>query len=88
MRALLFDWLIEVAQENELCRDTLHYSLVYIDLYLAGDQIVKKSDFQLLGLTCLFMACKMEEIIPPLLEELVLFGCGSFNQKDMLRMEL
>lgn len=59
-----------------------------MDLVLAGDRLVKKSDFQLVGLTCLFMACKMEEIMPPLLEELVLFGCGSFNKTDMIRMEV
>jgi Cyclin, N-terminal domain len=34
------------------------------------------------------MACKMEEIVPPLIEEMAVFGSGIFNEKDMLRYEI
>lgn len=34
------------------------------------------------------MACKMEEIIPPSIEEMAVFGSGLFNEKDMLRYEI
>jgi hypothetical protein len=57
-------------------------------MYLASGRVVKKSDFQLLGLTCLFMACKMEEVYPPMIEEMAVFGSGLFNQEDMLEYEL
>jgi hypothetical protein len=64
MRAILVDWLVEVAEEYTLCADTLYQAVGYIDRYLST-AVTKRSQLQLVGVTCVWLASKYEEIYPP-----------------------
>jgi hypothetical protein len=88
MRAILFDWMNEVCSDNQFCREAYHYSLCYVDQYLANGNTVDKSNFQLLGLTCLFIACKMEEVDQISAEDLVSYTMGAYGVQDLLNLEL
>lgn len=55
MRAVLVDWLVEVAEEYKLLPDTLHLSVSYIDKYLSIN-VVNKQKLQLLGIASMFIA--------------------------------
>lgn len=88
MRAILFDWLSEVCSDYQLCREAYHYSIYYVDKFLENGAPIKKSKFQLLGLTCLMLGCKMEEVIPPSCEELVSFLSGLYTMDEMISCEL
>ena len=65
MRAILFDWMMEVCAEFTLKRETFHLSVSYVDRILSTTQGIKKDEFQLVGLTCMYIAAKVEEIYPP-----------------------
>lgn len=59
MRAILLDWLIEVCEVYKLHRETYYLAMDYIDRYLSTHQNVPKNQLQLIGITCLFIAAKV-----------------------------
>uniref|UniRef100_A0A452Y8Q9 Cyclin-like domain-containing protein n=1 Tax=Aegilops tauschii subsp. strangulata TaxID=200361 RepID=A0A452Y8Q9_AEGTS len=69
MRAVLIDWLVEVTEEYRLVPETLYLTVSYIDRYLSSKEI-NRDKLQLLGVACLLIAAKYEEICPPQVEEL------------------
>lgn len=64
MRAVLFDWMFEVSSELCMKRDTAYYAMSYVDRLLSNIESIKKENFQLVGLTALYIAAKVEEIYP------------------------
>ncbi|BAH95638.1 Os12g0298950 [Oryza sativa Japonica Group] len=68
MRAILIDWLVEVAEEYRLVPDTLYLTVNYIDRYLSGNEI-NRQRLQLLGVACMLIAAKYKEICAPQVEE-------------------
>lgn len=59
MRAVLVDWLVEVQQNFELNHETLYLSVKFVDQFLMRKTITR-ARFQLLGLTAVFLACKID----------------------------
>ncbi|RXH97548.1 hypothetical protein DVH24_007894 [Malus domestica] len=68
MRGILVDWLVEVAEEYKLVTDTLYLTVSYLDRYLSS-YAVSRSKLQLLGVSCMIIASKYEEICPPHVED-------------------
>ena len=64
MRAILVDWMVEVAQEYKLVSETLYLSVSYVDRYLSAVP-VQRNQLQLVGVTCMLLASKYEEIYAP-----------------------
>ncbi|KAG8067562.1 hypothetical protein GUJ93_ZPchr0005g15725 [Zizania palustris] len=86
MRAVLIDWLVEVTEEYRLEPETLYLTVNYIDRYLSG-KVISKQRLQLLGVTCLLIAAKYEEICPPQVEELCYITDNTYTKDEVLRME-
>ena len=61
MRAMLLNWLLEVCAAFKLSRETYYLSLSTLDRVLSSTSI-KQSEFQLIGVTCLYLSVKREEI--------------------------
>ena len=59
MRQILIDWLVDVHQAFKLREETLHLAVLYLDQYQTVKP-VNKEDYQLLGVTCLWIASKYE----------------------------
>jgi hypothetical protein len=59
MRNILIDWLIDVHSSFSLSQRTLHLAYKYLDSYLCLKE-ASRSDLQLIGITCLWMASKYE----------------------------
>lgn len=55
MRAILVDWLVEVAEEYKLQTETLYLAVSFIDRFLSVMSVVK-GKLQLLGTTAMFVA--------------------------------
>jgi cyclin-A len=68
MRAVLIDWLVEVAEEYKLVTETLYLTVAYLDRYLSAHHI-DPPQLQLLGITSMCIAAKFEEIFPPPIEK-------------------
>ena len=62
MRAILLDWMMEVSSEFLMKRETYHLAVMYVDKYLSKLTILKQ-ELQLLGVTSMFIASKMEVYI-------------------------
>ena len=52
-----------------LHRETFYLAVDFLDRYLGSTENVPKNRLQLIGVTCLFIGAKLEEIYPPKLQE-------------------
>lgn len=87
MRAILLDWLNEVCEVYKLHRDTFYLAVDYLDRYLHGEREVLKTHLQLIGITCLFVAAKVEEIYPPKIGEFAYVTDGACTEHEILQHE-
>lgn len=88
MRAILLDWIMEVCEVYKLRRVTYYLAVDYIDRYLTIKPDVPKTQLQLVGVSCLFMAAKLEEIYPPRLSEFSYVCDGACTDSEILSCEL
>ncbi|KAK1321849.1 Cyclin-A1-3 [Acorus calamus] len=86
MRAILIDWLVEVAEEYRLVPDTLYLTVNYIDRYLSGNEM-NRHRLQLLGVACMLIAAKHEEICAPQVEEFCYITDNTYFKDEVLQME-
>jgi cyclin B len=87
MRSILNDWLYEVHRKYKLRHETLFLAICVIDSYLSKACISRRR-FQLVGVTALLIAAKVEEIEPPQLADLVYVTDNSYSKQDILDMEM
>lgn len=86
MRVILFDWLLDLSQKWKMKLRTFIITITFIDAVLIRCTVTKDI-FQLVGLACLFIAGKFEEIYPPSLEE-YLESCNNvFSREQLLQIE-
>jgi len=86
MRAILFDWLVEVAEELELSSETLYLTKHYVDRFLAQVP-VSREELQLVGVTAMYIASKFEENLPPDIGELTELTDGFYVCRQVVAME-
>ncbi|XP_057446774.1 cyclin-A1-4-like [Lotus japonicus] len=86
MRAILIDWLVEVAEEYRLVPDTLYLTVNYIDRYLSGNAMSRQK-LQLLGVASMMIASKYEEICAPQVEEFCYITDNTYFKEEVLQME-
>lgn len=60
MREILLDWLMEVCEVYKLHRETFYLAQDFFDRYMATQQNVVKTLLQLIGISSLFIAAKLE----------------------------
>lgn len=87
-RAVLVDWLSEVRDVYALQRETFYLAVDYLDRLMFVPRLVPKTELQLVGITCLFIAAKVQEIYPPKLEEFVYVTDGICGEHDILEKEI
>ncbi|CAI5441124.1 unnamed protein product [Caenorhabditis angaria] len=86
MRKILIDWLLQVHLRFHLLPETLHLAVFLLDHMLAK-KLVKKTELQLLGVSCMFVASKFEEVFLPDVYDYEYITENSFNKKQILQME-
>ncbi|KAL5074708.1 hypothetical protein RYX36_013692 [Vicia faba] len=86
MRGILVDWLVEVAEEYKLLPQTLHLAVSYIDRFLSIN-VVNRSKLQLLGVSCMLVASKYEEITPPKAVDFCHITDNTYELKEVIKME-
>ena len=86
MRAILVDWIIEMHDKFNFKPQTLFQTIWLIDTYLSL-KYIKRSDFQLLGLGCMYISCKYHEIFYPVLKDFIEITDGAYKKEDLLRIE-
>ena len=86
MRAILVDWLVEVQESFELNHETLYTAVKITDLYLSKKQ-VRKEELQLVGATACLIACKVDERIPPLVDDFLYVCDDAYNREELMSQE-
>ncbi|KAL5729425.1 hypothetical protein ACHQM5_002380 [Ranunculus cassubicifolius] len=86
MRGILVDWLVEVSEEYKLTSDTLYLSIYLIDCFLSLNYI-ERQRLQLLGITCILIASKYEEICAPHVEDFCFITDNTYKRAEVLKME-
>ena len=86
MRSILIDWIIDVHFKFGFTDETLFLTVSIIDRYISVSQI-SRSNFQLLGITALMIACKHEEIDLPKIDDFIYITDNAYVKKDVLKME-
>ncbi|KAM7253733.1 hypothetical protein ACFE04_031415 [Oxalis oulophora] len=86
MRGILVDWLVEVLEEYKLVPDTLYLTVYLIDRFLSQNYI-ERQKLQLLGITCMLIASKYEEIYAPRVEEFCFITDNTYTRDEVLNME-
>jgi len=76
----------EVAEEYKLVPDTLFLSVAYIDRCLSA-HVVQRAQLQLVGVTCMLIASKYEEIYAPQVDEFCYITDNTYTREQVLAME-
>jgi len=86
MRAMLVNWLIQVQHHLHLCQETLYICISILDTTLARRDITTDK-LQLVGVTAVLLASKLEEYYPADIPKLVHLTENSYTVKQILKME-
>jgi len=86
MRSILVDWLVEVHLKFKMVPESLYLTVNLVDRYLQR-VTVRRSRLQLVGVACLMLASKYEEIYPPELRDLVYITDRAYTKQEIVEME-
>jgi cyclin B len=86
MRAILVDWLVDVCLKFDVLPHVLLMTVDLVDRYLEK-KIVSRSRLQLVGVTALMIACKFEEVYPPMLKDYLTVCDNAYSKAELLQME-
>ena len=86
MRSILVDWLVDVHVKFRLRSQTLFLTVNLLDNFLEKN-VVSRQHLQLVGVTCLMIICKYEEIYPPNLKDYVAVCDNAYTREQILEIE-
>lgn len=88
VRTVLMGWMGEVSEDLWFCRDTFHMACNYVDRYLQLSPNIPKDKLQLIGLTCLYIASKMEEVQMRNVNDYLSSACNIYTEAEMMKCEI
>lgn len=86
MRGILTDWLIQLHIRFRLLPETLFLCVNLIDRFLSA-RVVSLAKLQLVGVTCMFIAAKFEEIVAPSVTQFLHCADSSYTEAEILQAE-
>lgn len=86
MRGILLDWLVQVHARFRLLPETLFLCVNIIDRFLSA-RVVSLAKLQLVGITCLFVSSKVEEIVAPSVSHFLHCADSSYTESEILLAE-
>ena len=86
MRIILIDWLFEVNNKLKFREETFYTTIYIIDAYLSK-KFIQRKKFQLLGVTALYIATKLNEIFSGSVKDYVFMTDRAYNEIDIISME-
>lgn len=88
MRKVLIKWILQVSDKFKVCLETVHIAVQIIDYVLIhSHKKITKSNFQLLGITSLFVASKYNEIYTMDAKKFIYVCDGLYQLEDLFQME-
>lgn len=87
MRAILIDWLVDVAKKYKLKSETLFLAVALVDRFLELRE-TQRQHLQLVGVTGLLLAAKFEETCPPQVQDFVYVTDSAYSKEEVMKMEV
>jgi len=87
MRSVLVDWLAQVQHHLKLAQETLYHAIGLLD-HILKIRDVDPDKLQLVGVTTLLIASKLEEYYPIQIRKLLHLTDDSYDVQEVLEMEL
>ena len=89
MRFILYEWLFRLQIKYKFQCDTIHIAFNLIERFLMSTTtFILKSQYQILGLSCLLIACKYQEIYFPNVVDFVNMTDNSVTIEELLFFEM
>ena len=90
LRAKMIDWMVECLATYKMKNSTFFLSVYLLDKFMATtNRLLCKTDIHLLGICCMFMASKHEEIRPMFLDTVQdNIAHNTFTHDEIKKMEL
>ena len=85
MRGILTDWLIQVHSRFRLLPKTLFLCVNIIDRFLSK-RVVSLAKLQLVSISCMFIAAKVEEIVAPSAQNFLYCADSSYTEAEISRV--
>ncbi|XP_055459464.1 LOW QUALITY PROTEIN: cyclin-O [Psammomys obesus] len=85
-RCKLLSWLLPVHRQFGLSFESLCLTVNTLDRFLLTTPVAADC-FQLLGVTCLLIACKQVEVHPPRVKQLLALCGGAFSRQQLCNLE-
>lgn len=86
MRGILGDWLISVHRQLRLLPETIFITMNLIDRFLSL-RTISAPKLQLVGVVCLMIACKYEEILSPGVDIMVHYTADACKKEEIQEAE-
>jgi hypothetical protein len=86
MRTILIGWIYEVVMKFKLSHETFQIFVSIFDRFLSKHEC-KRDDIQLIGISSLFLASKINEVYPPELNDLVYVCANAYTAQQIVHME-
>ena len=85
----MVDWMFEVLTAYKMSEQTFFLSVQYLDRYItAVEESLRMDQLHLLGITCMFVASKFEDITPLFMQTLITrIGHNRFSKYAILKKE-
>jgi len=87
MRNILVNWLSEVVEEYKMRSQTLFLAVTYLDRFLQSTKDVHRHLLQLVGVACLWISAKFEEIDVPDVDEFVYITDNTYSAQEIISTE-
>jgi len=89
MRGVLLDWLVEVHLQFKLLQETLYMTVAIIDRFLQIEGLtIKRNKLQLVGVSAMFIASKVEEMYAPEINDFVYITDNAYSALEIRETEL
>lgn len=86
MRFILIEWIIKIHKSLNMNFSSLFLAIFILEKYSLKN-LVKKNKYQLIGLGCLLIASKYEEIYPRKIKDYILICDNAFSKKEIIESE-